>query len=278
MQHKAIIVGGGLAGLAAAISISLAGFTVVVLEQATRLEEVTTFICFINIQQAQAADFLMNAKIGAGIEIPPNASKILAAWGILGQLEKNAIHASNILIRSYQNGTILSKANLIPLCRNLYGFPHLSVHRADFQSCLRKEAERLGTQIRLGVEIVDIDFSDCKIVLKSGESCKADIIVGCDGARSLCREMLLGRPDSPDRSGDIVYRVVLPIEDIAERYASPSVLVLESDVIINHLQRSRRDTGPPRASRAQLLVRTSRARCQLPTQKRTDIQRGFDAT
>ena len=118
---------------------------------------------------------------------------------------------------SFRDGSLLSKANLDPHCESEFGAPHLCIHRVDFHNCLLRGAKRLGADIRLDCSVASIDFHTAAVTLHSGEVYEADVLLGSDGERSVCREALLGHPDPPRHSGDLVYRTLLKSEKIRQR-------------------------------------------------------------
>ncbi|KAL2041259.1 hypothetical protein N7G274_006204 [Stereocaulon virgatum] len=188
--HVAII-GAGLGGLAAAIGIARAGHRVTILEQAPVLGE-----------------------IGAGIQIPPNSSLILKHFGLLEKIESVSVRPSDFIIRSYRDGAILNKLNMVPYAENRYGVPYLHIHRADYHRILVSEAERLGVKVHLGSIVTGIDFDKAIIRMKGRPDFQADLILGADGLKSICRESLLGRPDPPHLTGDLAYRIIINAEDM----------------------------------------------------------------
>ncbi|CZR67538.1 related to salicylate hydroxylase [Phialocephala subalpina] len=181
-----VIVGAGLGGLAAAIAIARAGHRVTIVERAPELGEV-----------------------GAGIQVPPNSSRILDRWGILPKLRINSMQPEYLAIRSYRDGSILSLQNLTPLMEEVYGSPYLHVHRATFHTALCDEATRLGVKFRLGLAVIGVDFERPAVKVQGHEDIAADFILGADGLKSACREALLGRPDPPHASGDMAYRIIV---------------------------------------------------------------------
>ena len=195
------IIGAGLAGLAASISISLSGHRVTVLEGASRL-----------------------AEIGAGLQITPNASRLLAHWGLLEKAESVAAIPTVLAVHRYSDGKVLAETREFDTdVREKYGAPFIDMHRVDLQRMLFERAEELGVCVRLGVRVAKIEHEDQRprVILQDGSVEECDLVVGADGLWSKCMESLLGRREDPKPTGDLAYRIVLGIDqldDDAELY------------------------------------------------------------
>ena len=100
-----------------------------------------------------------------------------------------------------------------------YGAPYLLIHRADLHRVLLQRARDLGVDIKLAAEIADdgIDAVNACVRLMNGEVYSGDLILGADGERSLCRDLLLGRQDLLQRTGDVIFRFVLHVSELRER-------------------------------------------------------------
>ena len=195
-QLDTIIIGAGLGGLAAAISIAVAGHKVRVLESARQL-----------------------AEIGAGLQITPNGANLLRRWGLGEQIDRMAAIPKTITVHRYADGDVLAfeddfDANL----RRKYGEPFLDIHRADLQRLLYERARELGIEVSLGQKVRRIRHdADCpEVLLESGEALTCDLVVGADGLWSRCRESLLGQSDEPLPTGDLAYRIVLNADDLED--------------------------------------------------------------
>ena len=116
-----LIIGAGIGGLAASISISLStNHSVLVLDKASELREV-----------------------GAGIQVPPNASRILRSWGLGEELAQVSVAPGAFRLRGWKDGKVLSEQPLEDV-RTGGGYWH--VHRADLHALLVQRARELGVE------------------------------------------------------------------------------------------------------------------------------------
>ncbi len=90
----------------------------------------------------------------------------------------------------------------------------MHIHRADYHKILVAEATRLGVPIHLDASVAQIDFEKPSVHLKDGKEFHADLILGADGLKSICREQLVGHPDPPHFTGDLAYRIIVKADDM----------------------------------------------------------------
>lgn len=109
---------------------------------------------------------------------------------------------------------MLSTQPSVPYCEQRYEAPYLHIHRADYHSILVDEARRLGATIKLNCHIEGIDFEKPAVHISGQPEFEADVILGADGLKSVCREALLGHADPPRLTGDLAYRIVVKAEDM----------------------------------------------------------------
>ncbi|KAH8670647.1 hypothetical protein BGZ61DRAFT_537290 [Ilyonectria robusta] len=184
-----IIVGAGLGGLGAAISILLAGHDVTVLEAASNIGEV-----------------------GAGIQVLPNAVRVLFSWGLKDKLEKFATKPQKCNFIGWK-GNHLSSMDYHGYAAAAGGFPFWDFHRANLHKCLLDRAIELGakliTKAKVETYTVSGDGSSTTVFLEDGRSMTTDLLVGADGINSKLREEFLGKSDPPVLTGDLAYRLLL---------------------------------------------------------------------
>ena len=156
----------------------------------------------------------IESQVGAGIQIPPNSSRILKNYGLLEKIEAVSVRPSDFILRSYRDGAVLNKLNMVPYAGTRYGVPYLHIHRADYHRILVEEARRVGVVIKLDTVVLGIDFEKGVVQLKDKPDFEVDLVLGADGLKSICRETLLGYPDPPHETGDLAYRIVIKAQDM----------------------------------------------------------------
>ena len=191
-MSEVLIVGGGIGGLTAALCLAQQGQTVQVLEQAPAISEA-----------------------GAGIQLSPNATRVLFHLGLQGPLTAAAYLPQRTEIRDWRSGRVISSNVLGEAVREQYGFPYLHVHRSDLVDVLER-AVRSESRITLHVGMrVDTIHQDANAVslAASDKSFDADILIGADGIRSVVRESLFG-PERATFTGNVAWRMLIPVEDL----------------------------------------------------------------
>ncbi|KAK1674055.1 hypothetical protein BDP55DRAFT_584798 [Colletotrichum godetiae] len=190
---KVIIIGAGIGGLACAISCRREGLEVVVLEQAPALQ-----------------------PVGAGIQIPPNAARVLRKLGLLPQLIDKATLIDSIDYLRYKDGEVLYQIQGGEKFKQVYGDTWMVIARPDYHDVLWNAAKEAGVELRLGAEAAEIDFEVPSVHLATGEIVKGDVIVGADGLWSRSRDQILGRPSPPSETGDLAYRATLTLQQMKD--------------------------------------------------------------
>ncbi|MEX0852905.1 MAG: FAD-dependent monooxygenase [Bauldia sp.] len=184
-----LIAGAGIGGLTAALAINARGLSVIVCERAEKLSE-----------------------IGAGIQIAPNAGRVLAALGLDKTLAAAAIEPKSIDVLDGASGRTLTS---IPpgQFRARYGFPYRVIHRADLQSILAKAAARAGIRIDFGATVEGTITQPNGLLVRlrkvsGGDVVSAAAIIGADGVWSSLREMIPGAAQ-PMATGRTAWRAII---------------------------------------------------------------------
>ncbi|MFK7944650.1 MAG: FAD-dependent monooxygenase [Paracoccaceae bacterium] len=199
----AVIAGGGIAGMAAALGLAQAGWHVTVCERADRLGEV-----------------------GAGVQISPNACKVLEWLGVLPALSAHVFEPEAAVLRDGITGGQIYRAPLHSTGEWRWGGPYLHVHRADLHTVLADTARQSGVDIRLGTPVARAVMrpENAGLHLESGEIIEADLVLGADGIRSALRHGL-ARDEEPRFTGQVAWRALVPVDTFPKDLVAPDATV-----------------------------------------------------
>ena len=191
MSEKVLIVGGGIAGLASGLALARARAEVRILERAPELTEV-----------------------GAGVQLGPNVTRILNAWGLSPAIEKVAAYPVSLKARCATSGEVLASLLLSDMATRC-GAPYITIHRADLQNVLLNKVQALGVDVRCSspVQKLPTDLHE-----------NANALIIADGVWSNLRQQLLG--DGPPRiTGHLAYRALLSQADLPAHLRTQDVSV-----------------------------------------------------
>jgi salicylate hydroxylase/6-hydroxynicotinate 3-monooxygenase len=173
------IVGAGIGGVACASALARVGIKAHIYEQARQF-----------------------SRVGAGIQMGPNATHVLHGLGLKDQLANMAFQPKTNLNKVWDSGEV---TNDYPLSEHViakYGAPFYALHRADLHESLANLVP--SDQIHLNKKLVSLDQDGDGVVLtfEDGTQVQADAVIGADGVHSLVREILLG-PEEPRFTGKV---------------------------------------------------------------------------
>ncbi|KAK1762549.1 FAD/NAD(P)-binding domain-containing protein [Phialemonium atrogriseum] len=195
MALNIAIVGGGIAGLSAGVSLRRAGHTVTIYERSA-----------------------LNNEVGAAINVPPNASRPLLGWG----LDPVAAQFVPVTAVALHEPFGLKELQLVPMgdwVAHKYRAPFYFAHRVDLHQALKtlattEEGDAPGTPvvIHLKSEVVGYDPETPSITLASGEVITPDVVIAADGVNSIAVEAVLGKPNpaQPQEFYNCCYRFLIP--------------------------------------------------------------------
>ncbi|KAH6716333.1 hypothetical protein BKA61DRAFT_515910 [Leptodontidium sp. MPI-SDFR-AT-0119] len=186
-----VVVGGGVAGLSAAIGLRLKGHKIIVLEKTTTLQ-----------------------TLGGSLLIPPNAARVLHSYGIYDKkFRASEAMPGAITTFRYDDGRVLEEIDYRAM-EGIFGFPAMSIPRATYQKLLYDAAIDLGVQVHLSSRIKHLDENTPSVTLTTGEVITGDIIVGADGIKSAVRSAILGDDDVQPVPESIAYQTSVSEADM----------------------------------------------------------------
>jgi salicylate hydroxylase len=200
-----IVAGAGIGGLTASLALAARGFRVIILEKAERLEEA-----------------------GAGLQLSPNASRILVDLGLQKRLAPRAVTPDAINIISTREGGEIARLPLGEAASLRAGAPYWVMHRADLQGALQAAVnDHPDIDLRLGCQFEDVasHAKGLTVVQRRGNARQQELavaLIGADGIWSAVRHHLFPEVQ-PQFSGLIAWRGTLDATTLPREYTSPRV-------------------------------------------------------
>jgi salicylate hydroxylase len=175
-----LVAGAGIGGLAAALALAKAGLRVTVLERRPGLTE-----------------------IGAGLQLSPNATRILARLGAMEAVAAVAGEPEAVRIRRGRDGAEIARLPLGQAARARYGAPFVHLHRADLQTVLAEAATSAGAELRFAAAIEEVTPDQDRVRVRVGDaSIEADGFIDARGWRGAAQQAV----------GKTAWRTLLPAD------------------------------------------------------------------
>jgi salicylate hydroxylase len=200
MKPHALIAGGGIGGLTAALALLRAGIDVDVYEQARELREV-----------------------GAGVQISANGNRTLYALGLQAAMEALAVETQGKEIRLWNTGQTWKLFDLGPLSVERYGYPYCTVWRPDLLAVLAAAVRAIKPDaIHLGAQCERFAEASGRVTLHlaDGRAASGDLLIGADGVHSTIRSQLFGASKA-NFTGFAAWRGVIPMERLPAHLHRP---------------------------------------------------------
>lgn len=201
---RVIVAGAGIGGLAAAVALRRRGLEVVLLEQAPAFFEV-----------------------GAGLQLSPNATRVLSGWGLGPALETIGFEPEAAEVRDHRLRRLLLRTPLGEAARRRWRSPFLQLHRADLHACLNQALHALGPfEMRFGARVgaVESDARSVSVRLEDGEVVSGDVLIGAEGIRSAVRVSLMGEARARF-TGQVAWRALVPADRLPPGRVRPVAAV-----------------------------------------------------
>ncbi|KAI9167716.1 FAD-dependent monooxygenase [Paramyrothecium foliicola] len=214
-----IIVGAGICGLATGLALAQTGHAVTILETSPSISE-----------------------MGAGLQIAPNATRILGRLGVLPEVMGCTSVLSRVSIRRWDSDEELGTTTLMPDLGHRYGAPMGVIHRGELQRILLKAARDSGCHVLTSQSVLAVDATfrphAWTLDRRTGvvNMLTADVIVAADGIRSTIRRQMAAADGDPARSvptGDAAYRLLIPRKKI--KYNKELLQMLDQDVAVRYM-------------------------------------------
>jgi salicylate hydroxylase len=202
MASEILVAGGGIGGLSAAVACARAGCRAHVLEQASAFSEV-----------------------GAGIQLGPNATRVLWRWGLERAILRVAATPPQLRVRNALSGAEVARMALGDEFVRRYGSPYLSIHRADLQDLLLRAAQQADVGLHLGARVSAAEEHGERVYARTGDhALGADALIAADGVWSRLRVQVAG--DTPARAtGHLAYRALAEQSRLPQALRTPDVTV-----------------------------------------------------
>ena len=205
MNRNVLIARSGIAGMAAGFAVARAGWQATVFERAVEFSEV-----------------------GAGVQLGPNVTRILQAWGLEDALAQVAAFPSGLHARSMATGEVLATLPLKDVA-SIYGAPYVTIHRADLHGLLLQAAAHEGVQVHRDAVVQRVDQTPNAVMLDVMQHAQhqhhyAAMAVAADGVWSPLRQHLLG-DGLPAFTGHVAYRALVAQIDLPVHLRSQDVSV-----------------------------------------------------
>ncbi|MBZ9859932.1 FAD-dependent monooxygenase [Mesorhizobium sp. CA12] len=199
-SRQIVIAGAGIAGLVAALAFAERGFPVTLFEQARQLE-----------------------AAGAGLQLSPNATRILRRLSVLDRLLPNAIRPRAVVLKDARSLRELARVPLGETAEKRWGAPYLVAHRADLQAALKAAvAERPGIALVTGARVTGFAVDPQRVTATVEIDGKATdvacgLLVAADGVWSSVRAKLARTAGfaASRFSGELAWRATVPAESAA---------------------------------------------------------------
>jgi salicylate hydroxylase len=198
-----LVVGGGIGGLATALALSRRGISAHVLEQAPEF-----------------------AEIGAGVQLAPNALRVLDDLGVLAAVTDPGVRPPALVLMNALTGDEITTLDCGPAFLEAYRYPYVVTHRTDLLDAILtacRAEPRLTLEVGKRVCALRQNGQTVTVECADGSTYEASAVIGADGIRSAVRAYVIG-DDPPDYVGDVAYRGTIPFSEMTRTVGRDNVV------------------------------------------------------
>jgi 3-hydroxybenzoate 6-monooxygenase len=201
VSDEILVVGGGIGGLTAALALARGGHRVRVLER--------------------AAEF---AELGAGLQLAPNATRVLARLGVLDEVVSAGVLPMRLVLRSAMTAQELTALDLGAAFTDRYGTPYVVLHRSDLLAILFDACRTAGVGLLPDKDVRSVaDRPDAvSVSCADGTVYRGAAVIAADGLHSVLRRSFTA--DEPVGSGFAAYRGTAGVEEVTARSSLDEVV------------------------------------------------------
>ena len=187
-----VVVGGGIGGLSCGYALASAGRQVRVLEQSPAFGE-----------------------LGAGLQLGPNATRILREWGLLDEVVAAGVLPRRLVLKDALDGSELTHLDLGQDFLRRYGAPYVVIHRSDLLDILYRACQRAGVDLVTNARVLRVESgAETAAAVTDAATHAGALVLAADGLWSTLRANF--SDDEPVCSGYVAYRGAIPLSEAAD--------------------------------------------------------------
>lgn len=199
---KIAIAGAGIGGLTAALALKNSGFEPTLYERGD-----------------------LHSEAGLGIQLSPNAVKVLYALGLRKELEASGFQPKAVRFRGYRSAALIAYRPLGAFSADRYGAPYFHMRRDTLHRLLIEQVQGQNIPLHTGVTCAGFTEQDDGVTLQTDQGdISTDLAIGADGIHSALRQAMHGE-SAPRFTGMVAYRALVSASALPAGLVEPVATV-----------------------------------------------------